>query len=224
MTRNPQRNDLRVLLAQEAARVIGEEGVRDYQLAKRKAASRLGVRDLHGNLPTNGEIEAALVERQRIFGGAAHDGNLRRLRGAALDAMRWFAPFEPRLVGPVLVGTATPHTDVQLHVFCDSTERIARAPQRLSRSGWRACLGMCGIRAGSPKSSFAGYPPPPRHSRVAHTAASGICSANCSAWIRPTLESAAITNWRSRRLIRAPPAPVGRPDFRAGTFPSPTSR
>ena len=125
MSRNPNRNDLRVMLAQEAARVIGDEGVRDYQLAKRKAAARLGVRDLHGNLPTNAEIEAALSERQRIFGGDAHDGNLRRLRSAAVDAMRWFAVFEPRLVGPVLSGTATAHTSVQLHVFSDSAERIA---------------------------------------------------------------------------------------------------
>jgi hypothetical protein len=125
MGRNANRNDLRVLLAQEAARVIAEDGVRDHQLAKRKAAARLGVRDLHGNLPTNSEIQAALEERQRIFGGAAHDGTVRRLRRAALDAMRSFAAFEPRLVGPVLAGTATEHTDVQLHLFCDSPERIA---------------------------------------------------------------------------------------------------
>jgi hypothetical protein len=125
MGRHANRNDLRVMLAQEAARVIAEDGVRDYQLAKRKAAARLGVRDLHGNLPTNAEIEAALEERQRIFGGAAHDGTVRRLRQAALEAMRSFAAFEPRLVGPVLTGTATAHTDVQLHLFCDTPERIA---------------------------------------------------------------------------------------------------
>lgn len=125
MGRKAERNDLRVLLAQEAARVIAEDGVRDHQLAKRKAAARLGVRDLHGNLPTNAEIEAALEERQRIFGGVAHDGTVRRLRQAALEAMRSFAEHEPRLVGPVLAGTATEHSDVQLHLFCDSPERIA---------------------------------------------------------------------------------------------------
>lgn len=125
MGRRAERNDLRVLLAQESARVIAEDGVRDYQLAKRKAAARLGVRDLHGNLPTNGEIEAALEERQRIFGGTSHDAIVRRLRQAALEAMRSFAAFEPRLVGPVLTGTATEHNDVQLHLYCDSPERIA---------------------------------------------------------------------------------------------------
>jgi hypothetical protein len=39
--------------------------------------------------------------------------------------MRSFAAFEPRLVGPVLTGTATEHNDVQLHLYCDSPERIA---------------------------------------------------------------------------------------------------
>jgi hypothetical protein len=125
MARNPMRNELRVVIAQEAARAIAEDGVRDYSLAKRKAAARLGVRDLHGNLPTNVEVEAALEERQRLFGGPDHDGSLVRLRRAAAAAMRLFDGFEPRLVGPVLTGTATAHDDVQLHLFCDSPERIS---------------------------------------------------------------------------------------------------
>lgn len=125
MARQQHRNDLRVVIAQEAARSIAEEGVRDYQLAKRKAAARLGVRDLHGNLPSNSEIEAALEERQRLFGGSAHDASLDRLRRAARDAMRLFDAFEPRLVGPVLAGTATEHDAVQLHLFCDTPESVS---------------------------------------------------------------------------------------------------
>jgi nitroreductase len=125
MGRQQNRNDLRVVIAQEAARTIAEDGVRDYQLAKRKAAARLGVRDLHGNLPSNTEIEAALEERQRLFGGAARDGELARLRRAALAAMRLFKNFEPRLVGPVLTGTATAHDDVQLHLFSDTPELVS---------------------------------------------------------------------------------------------------
>ena len=125
MGRQQKSNDLRVVIAQEAARSIAEEGVRDYQLAKRKAAARLGVRDLHGNLPSNSEIEAALEERQRLFGGSDHDAGLARLRRAALEAMRLFEGFEPRLVGPVLAGTATEHDAVQLHLFCDTPERVS---------------------------------------------------------------------------------------------------
>jgi len=125
MARQPARKDLRIVIAQEAARAIAEEGVRDYALAKRKAAARLGVRDLHGNLPSNVEIEAALEERQRLFGGASHGGDLARLRRAAVAAMRLFQHFEPRLVGPVLTGTATAHDLVQLHLFTDSPEQVS---------------------------------------------------------------------------------------------------
>ena len=38
--------------------------------------------------------------------------------------MRWLSGFEPRLVGPVLSGTATEHADIQLHVFADRPENV----------------------------------------------------------------------------------------------------
>ena len=64
---SPHTDDSRHLLAQEAARIMAEEGVRDFRFAKRKAAERLGFdpRSLH--LPTNLEVEQALAEHQRLF-------------------------------------------------------------------------------------------------------------------------------------------------------------
>jgi hypothetical protein len=121
----PQRNDrLRRALAQEAARIMDEQGVQDFLLAKRKAAERLGNRD-DTMLPRNSEIEAALAERQRLFGRDAHGARLLTQRRAALDAMRALDAFGPRLVGPVLVGTATANSTVQLHVFTDQPESVA---------------------------------------------------------------------------------------------------
>lgn len=117
-------NALRTTIAQEAARLIAEHGIHDYGLAKRKAAERFGVHDGIA-LPSNIEVEEALRERQRLFGGGAHEENLVRLRGVALRAMKLLAAFEPRLVGPVLLGTATEHDDVQLHLFADSFEAVA---------------------------------------------------------------------------------------------------
>jgi hypothetical protein len=120
----PQRNDrMRRALAQEAARIMDEHGVQDFLLAKRKAAERLGNRD-DVALPRNSEIEAALVERQRLFGGALHGERLQLQRRAALTVMRALDRFGPRLVGPVLVGTATANTSVQLHVFADRPEAV----------------------------------------------------------------------------------------------------
>jgi hypothetical protein len=42
----------------------------------------------------------------------------------AIEAMRLLEKFEPRLVGPVLTGTATEHADIQIHVFSDSAESV----------------------------------------------------------------------------------------------------
>ncbi len=117
-------NALRHMLANEAARLMDEHGIEDFGLAKRKAAERLGLTD-RGSLPRNAEIEAALLERQRLFGGARHTDSLQRLRRAARNAMVMFAGFEPRLAGPVLTGTASENADVELHLFADSPEQVS---------------------------------------------------------------------------------------------------
>jgi hypothetical protein len=120
----PRAENLRRALAQEAARVMAEHGIRDFLFAKRKAAERFGVVD-GAVLPRNSEIEDALAEYQRLFGGDEHVESLYAQRLAALEAMRALAPFQPRLVGPVLTGTATEHAHVQLHVFADRAESVA---------------------------------------------------------------------------------------------------
>jgi hypothetical protein len=116
--------ELRARIAEEAARLMREQGVRDFLLAKRKAADRLGVADRNA-LPANQEVAAALAAQQRLFGGAAHEDNLRSLREVALRAMELLQRFSPRLVGPVLGGTATQHTDISLHVFAPAPEEVA---------------------------------------------------------------------------------------------------
>src|SRR5487761_1902515 len=74
---------LRRSLAEEAARIMADQGIDDFLHAKRKAADRLGV---HGAavLPRNVEIEAALRERQRLFGSTVHDHNLEAQRRVAI--------------------------------------------------------------------------------------------------------------------------------------------
>jgi len=123
--RNPVRSEhLRRAIAQESARIMAEHGIRDFLVAKRKAAERFGVTD-GAVLPKNTEIEEALAEYQRLFGGESHVESLHAQRRAALLAMRRLHRFEPRLVGAVLSGTATEHSDVQLHLFADSPESVA---------------------------------------------------------------------------------------------------
>jgi len=119
----PRAENLRRALAQEAARVMAEHGIRDFLFAKRKAAERFGVVD-GSVLPRNTEIEEALQEYQRLFGGDAHLESLQAQREVALEVMRRLVQFQPRLVGSVLQGTATEHDDVLLHVFADRAESV----------------------------------------------------------------------------------------------------
>ena len=116
-----QRN--RVRIAQEAARLMSEHGIRDFHHAKLKAAERLGIVETQA-LPRNLEIEQALREHQRLFLADSQPQLLRQRREAALEAMRFLAAFEPRLVGAVLEGTADAHSAVCLHVFSDDPDAV----------------------------------------------------------------------------------------------------
>lgn len=113
----------RTLVAEEAARIILDEGVRDYQVAKLKAAERLAIEG-HGALPRNTEIEQAVLDRRRLFDADVHQSHLLQLRKAALQAFELFADYSPRLVGSVLKGTAGNGSDINLHLFADSVEEI----------------------------------------------------------------------------------------------------
>lgn len=150
---------LRILLAQECARLMAEEGVTDFRTAKRKAALRMSVAD-KGLLPDNREIEQALLDYQRLFQADRQPQRLRELREVALEAMHFLACFQPKLVGSVLSGTAGPHTPIQLHLFVDTPKEVAlflmeqRIPfvtseRRLQLSnGGQACLPVFRFSAG----------------------------------------------------------------------------
>lgn len=114
---------MRELIAQEAARLIATGGMRDFLAAKRKAAAHLGAPDTR-NMPRNQEIEEALATYQRLFQGAERLDRLQVLRKAALEAMRFFEGFEPRLTGSALSGTAGQHSDVNLHLFAATPEEV----------------------------------------------------------------------------------------------------
>lgn len=111
-------------VAHEAARLMAEGGMRDYHQAKRKAAERLGIHD-DASLPGNREIEDALREYQRLFQPANEDA-VRVRREAAVRALEFFAAFDPRLVGPVLDGTADGRSAVALHLHSDDRDAVPR--------------------------------------------------------------------------------------------------
>ncbi|AOH36205.1 hypothetical protein BGP89_07435 [Luteimonas sp. JM171] len=115
----------RMRVAREAARLMSEGGIGDFRMAKLKAAERLGIHD-DASLPRNREVEEALREHQRLFLGASQEDALRVRREAALEALEFFAPFDPRLVGPVLEGTADANAAVALHLYVDDEDAVPR--------------------------------------------------------------------------------------------------
>jgi len=114
---------MRVRIAQLAARMIAVDGVRDYRLAKRKAARQVGAPDSR-NLPTNLEIEDALRAYQALYQADEHPEHLKRLRRLALEMMRLLEPFNPHLTGPVLSGSAGRHAEIHLHLYTDDVKEL----------------------------------------------------------------------------------------------------
>jgi len=118
---------IRRMIAQEAARLMYEEGVREYRDAKRKAARPFGpekVLSLGSHLPSNAEIHAELQRLIGIHEDELLPERLLRLRLIALTCMETLEPFHPYLVGSVLNGAVTERSDIDLHLFAESCEQV----------------------------------------------------------------------------------------------------
>ena len=111
------------LIARESARILIEEGIDDYQLAKQKAAKRLGYGAAHP-MPGNEEIELAVGEYHRLFRSSRQQSHIRKLRTAALEAMIFLEGFSPRLVGNVVDGSAGQHSPVVIYLCTESPETV----------------------------------------------------------------------------------------------------
>ncbi len=118
-----KQQQLRARIAAGAARIMAEDGVDDFALAKRKAARQLGAEDGRA-LPNNEEVETELRAYQALFQGEEQRSRIRFLRRRALEAMHALAGFKPYLVGPVLKGTAGRYSDVDLQLFTDDSKAV----------------------------------------------------------------------------------------------------
>ena len=115
------------MIACEAARLMYEDGVREYRDAKRKAAKRFGPEkalSLGSHLPTNAEIHEELARLIVAREEEVLPERLLRLRLAALSYLEIFADFSPYLVGSVLSGAVTERSDIDIHLFSDSIEAV----------------------------------------------------------------------------------------------------
>ncbi|MBN8792487.1 MAG: hypothetical protein J0I01_09695 [Stenotrophomonas nitritireducens] len=115
----------RLLIAQEAARLVRESGIHDLDQARRKAAGRLGIHD-EALWPRQAQVEEVLREQQRLFDMDSQPAALRGHRESAVQAMQFLYAFHPRLAGAVLAGTADGGSPVVLHLHCDDTDAVQR--------------------------------------------------------------------------------------------------
>ena len=88
----PKQQQMRTRIAAAAARIMAEDGLEDFALAKRKAARQLGAEDTQ-SLPGNEEIEAELRAYQALYQGEEQRERIRFLRERALEAMRFSRTF-----------------------------------------------------------------------------------------------------------------------------------
>lgn len=121
--RTSKQTTTRARIAAAAARLMAEDGIDDFALAKRKAAKQLGAHDAQA-LPGNDEIEAELRAYLALYQAEEHPQRIAELREIALDAMRALEQFSPYLTGPVLTGIAGPYAEIELQLFPDSVKDV----------------------------------------------------------------------------------------------------
>ena len=114
---------IRQLVAQQAARMMAEDGISDYAYAKKKAGRQLGALD-NSSLPSNAEVEEELKLYNALFLGEEQLENLRDLRKNALFTMQILEKFNPHLTGAVLDGTAGLLAETHIHLFADSIKEV----------------------------------------------------------------------------------------------------
>lgn len=114
---------LRQLIAQQAARMMAEDGISDFSYAKKKAGRQVGTIN-NDVLPSNAEIEAELKLYNALFLSDEQPENLRHLRENALFTMRLLERFNPHLTGAVLDGTAGFGSETHIHLFADSLKDV----------------------------------------------------------------------------------------------------
>lgn len=114
----------RQLVADEAARLLYEEGYRDYLVAKQKAAQRLGCATDKANQPSNKDIHQAILVRRNTLASEKETCHLHELREVAIEAMTFLNAYSPMLVGAVTDGTAGMHTPAVIHLFSPTAEEV----------------------------------------------------------------------------------------------------
>jgi len=113
----------RIAIASTAARLMAEDGISDFVVAKRKAVQSLGLPD-NTQLPENAEVETELRLYQRLFQDEEQTARIDTLRQKASEIMTLVQRFNPYLTGSVLDGTAGRYAEIDIQLFTDSAKDV----------------------------------------------------------------------------------------------------
>lgn len=115
--------NVRLSIASKAAEIIMEEGINDYQYAKKKAVRYLDL-DASDILPSNDEIDKALINYRLIFAGEIDIDLVKMLKTEALAIMAFFADFNPYFVTQIFEGLLPKYPIIQINLFSDNMKEI----------------------------------------------------------------------------------------------------
>jgi len=115
--------NIRLSIANKAAEIIMEEGITDYQYAKKKAVRYLDL-DTVDLLPSNDEIDKALLDYRLIFKAELDIELVKTIKTEALRIMKFFEPFNPYFVTQLSEGLLPKYPIIQINLFSDNMKEV----------------------------------------------------------------------------------------------------
>jgi len=114
---------IRLTIAARAAEIIMEEGIDDYQYAKKKAMRYLDLSPLD-SLPSNDEIDKALIEYGLIFQQEINVTTILKIKEEALKIMELFSEFNPFFISQITDGLVPKYPTISINLFTNNMKEI----------------------------------------------------------------------------------------------------
>lgn len=110
-------------IAQAAARIMHQQRLQEYGIAKRKALESLGLPHREA-LPENKLVDEALKEQLALFANEADRNWSTALLQAAQDASEFLAGFSHYIGGSLASQTSKQDDRLEVHLYCDTPEAL----------------------------------------------------------------------------------------------------
>ena len=115
--------NIKISVANLAAQLIMEEGIKDYLFAKKKAAKSLGLNE-NVSLPTNSQIDKAIDDFNKIFNPNIDIEFLQQFKNQALEVMNIFKNFKPHLMNQLSEGIIPKFPEIKINLFADNLKDV----------------------------------------------------------------------------------------------------